>query len=73
MHVCILCNSGEVGDEFHYLFNCIEFKYERQKFIPNYYHIRPNTLKYSEMFNTKNQQKLSNLANFVKIITAKCS
>ena len=32
-NLCTLCNSGEVRDEFHYLFNCIELKYERKKFV----------------------------------------
>jgi hypothetical protein len=34
--ICDLCNKEELGDEFHYLFNCTFFKDERKKFIPEY-------------------------------------
>jgi hypothetical protein len=29
--ICDLCNKEELGDEFHYLFNCTFFKDERKK------------------------------------------
>jgi hypothetical protein len=34
--ICDLCNKEELGDEFHYLFNCTFFKDERKKIIPEY-------------------------------------
>ena len=56
MKMSLTCVHYEVGDEFHYLFNCIKLKYERQNCIPNYYHVRPDTHEYYEMFNTTNQK-----------------
>ena len=32
--LCELCNSNEIGDEFHYIFNCEFFNNERLKFLP---------------------------------------
>ena len=29
--ICDLCNKEELGDEFHYLFNCTFFKDERKQ------------------------------------------
>ncbi len=67
-NICTLCNTNELGDEFHYLFKCTNFTDERKKFVKKYYSNRPNTLKFSELFNTKKEKELSNLAQFVKII-----
>ena len=32
---CNLCNSGEVGDEYHYLFSCPFFNNDRKSLFPN--------------------------------------
>ena len=34
--ICHLCNS-DVGDEFHYIFNCTSLSAERKEYIPSYY------------------------------------
>jgi hypothetical protein len=70
-NVCTLCNANEVGDEFHYIFKCTNFIDERKKYIKKYYYNRPNTLKFSELFNTSKLKELSNIAQFVKLIMSK--
>ena len=42
---CLLCQSESIGNEFHYLFECSFFEPSRQKYLPAYYIIRPNTYK----------------------------
>jgi hypothetical protein len=32
--LCELCNSNEIGDEFHYMFNCEYFNNEKTKLSP---------------------------------------
>ena len=29
---CLLCNSGDIGDEFHYIFMCSVFNDDRKQF-----------------------------------------
>ena len=33
---CPLCQNGEIGDEFHYLFKCTYFNESRNKFLPDH-------------------------------------
>ncbi len=35
--ICNLCTDGEVGDKFHYIFNCSHFDKERSQFINRKY------------------------------------
>ena len=37
--LCTLCNTSEVGDEFHYIFKCPVFHSDRNKYLSNYLHI----------------------------------
>ena len=67
LNTCTLCNSGEVGDEYHYVLTCTALADQRKKYIKNYYYTRPNTVKFSELFNSKGKQ-MSRLATFVKLI-----
>jgi hypothetical protein len=64
---CTLCSLNEIGDEFHYLFNCTHFGAERSKFIKKYYWKQPSTLKMSSLLNTKNKN-LINLCLFISTI-----
>lgn len=63
--VCTLCISGEIGDEFHYLFKCKHFSRKRAECIKNYYTHRPNTIKYYDLFNHSTKKQLIGLAKFI--------
>lgn len=41
-HVCTLCNSPSVADEFHYTFRCEAFVDKRLSFIPEKYLVWSN-------------------------------
>lgn len=69
--LCTLCESHDIGDEFHYIFECNFFNEERRKFLSNHFHTRVNVLKYNQLFNSKDVIVLTNLAKFVKIIMSK--
>lgn len=64
--ICHGCNV--LGDEFHYLFDCIQFSNERIRYLSKYYYNRPNTQKFEILFSTTNINKLRNLSKFVQII-----
>ena len=63
--VCVKCTQSDIGDEFHYIFNCPFFVDQRRTYVPKYCHIHPSALKFKSIMNDKT--KLVNLANFIKI------
>lgn len=65
---CNLCNLDVPGDEFHYLFICETFKYERAQHLKKYYTINPNSLKMSQLFNSNSINTLKKLCKLIIII-----
>ena len=68
--ICLLCNKNELGDEFHYLFNCEFFHRSRIKF-PLWSFRSPNSLKFEKLLNSDDRTVLTKLALFIKIIFTK--
>lgn len=68
--VCDLCESGDIGDEFHYLFNCKDARIvqERKKALSPYHINRPNAFKYDSLVNIKSKVKLTKIAIFLRFI-----
>jgi hypothetical protein len=64
-----MCDLKEVGDEFHYLFNCTMFSEHRKEYIKKYYWNKPSALKMAELLNSK-KGKLTNLCKFISVILA---
>ena len=62
---CTVCESNEIGDEFHYLFKCSKFKDERVKYIKAYFINNPSGYKMNKLFNEPNKRQMLNLAKFV--------
>ena len=65
---CDMCNNGQVGDEYHLLFQCQSqiIVQLRDKYIPNYYKNRPNQFKYIMFMQTKNVNLLIKFSQFIK-------
>ena len=68
---CILCTSGNLGDEYHYLFSCQYFENERTCYIDQYFLNNPTVYKMYELFNSKKISTLSHLSKFCYIIMEK--
>jgi hypothetical protein len=66
--LCSLCNSNDIGDEFHYIFICPFFSQPRLQYITKYYRSKPNIYKFHELFNCKKTGVLRKLAKFCKHI-----
>ena len=66
--ICDLCSMGKLGDEFHYIFECAFFNTERKKLLPPFCRIKPNVVKFCELFSSDNKTILHKLARFCKII-----
>ena len=65
---CPMCNSNDVGDEFHYIFKCRALSADREKFIPTRFSKYPNSIKFQELFDSPDPKILTNLARFIAII-----
>ena len=63
---CNLCNSNQLGDEFHFLFTCTRLSTERSKYIPVYYTTRPNVIKFEQLINNESKTVQLKLAKFIK-------
>jgi hypothetical protein len=66
--VCDICDTGSLGDEYHYLFQCTFFNNERKKLLPHNLTIKPNTVKFQTLFNSEDVYRYYNLAKFCKIV-----
>ena len=68
---CLLCESDEICDEFHVLFNCKYFEEKRKQFMKKFYYTRPNTDKMNLLFNSNSPKELQNLGKFSRTILSK--
>ena len=68
--ICTVCDSGEVGDEFHYLLNCSNenVKRNRIKYVDKYYTHHPNVPKFCSLMNMTSKYKNIKLAKFISCI-----
>ena len=66
-NVCPLCHS-DVGDEYHYVMICTGLNHIRCKYISQQLLVRPNVLKFQQLFSSKNITTLTKLSKFLKII-----
>ena len=64
--LCNVCNK--LGDEFHFLFECVQFRNERKLLLSKKYQENVNADDYSSLFSTSNYKKMCKLAKFVRII-----
>ena len=65
--ICPKCESGQVGDEFHFLLTCgnPELVVLRGKYISPYYTINPSMEKLNDLLNNKGR-KIFKLARYVE-------
>ena len=66
--ICVKCDCGDLGDEFHYLFSCPYFCASRRQLLKPYYNKNPNCLKFSKLLCSSNKSVLLKLAKLMKII-----
>jgi hypothetical protein len=64
---CNICKS-DIGDEMHYILTCPAMNDRRQYHITEIFHIRPNVIKFYNLFATKNERVLLNLCRFIQLV-----
>ena len=55
--LCTLCNSGQIGDEFHFILECKSLENLRKNYLCKYYYENPNIIKFNEIMST-HQKKM---------------
>ena len=63
--ICPLCDTNEIGDEFHYLYKCSYFTDLRSRCLKRRYYTRPNMEKTEQLFNVTNKKEVLNLAKLI--------
>ena len=61
-----LCQSRELGVEYHYLFEYTEFNHYRARLISQKYRCSPNTVKYFAFMCSNSVVELSKLCKFLE-------
>ena len=61
--MCKVCH--QLGDEYHFLLECLSFQELRKRLIPKYYWNRPSMYKCVDLLRSSNKTVLKNLAKFV--------
>ena len=58
---CKLCNRSQIGDEYHYIYECNYFNQKRKQSLSKYFIYRHNVIKVSEKFLNLCQVKKNNI------------
>ena len=65
---CQICDTNEVGDEYHYILKCPIFQLQRSRYLNEFYTRNPNREKLYLLFQNNNDIVLSKLAKFISEI-----
>lgn len=65
---CSLCNSTEIGDEFHYLFHCSFFDRARRLYLPNVTPRNANIFHFQRIMCENDFDKLKNISIFFQLV-----
>jgi len=60
--LCEICNR--LGDEYHYLFECVKFKTERKTYLSKSFQSHVSAQKYHQLLSTTNYKKICKIAKF---------
>lgn len=63
--LCLLCNTNNVEDEFHFMFKCEVYSTLRKKYIKRLYSNRPSMFKLLQIFQCDNSLELVNFSKYI--------
>ena len=70
---CILCNSGQIGDEFHFILECKSLENLRKNYLCKYYYQNPYIIKFHRIHANSQKESIGKTLLFiVKIYDAAC-
>ena len=62
---CVLCNTNNIEDEYHFVLICTKFNELRKRYIKRYYWLRPSVAKFCELMSNSGKGVLLNLAKYL--------
>jgi hypothetical protein len=69
LRICNLCNTADLGDEFHYLLKCACFSEKRKTYIDKkYFNKNYNILKFGTLMNLTKKSKIKKFCTFIRYI-----
>jgi len=65
---CELCQNNQIGDEYHYIFECTNLSEKRNSLLPKHLIERPNIIKFKNLMTSKRKPILQKLCKFIRYI-----
>ena len=66
LRLCLICNTVDIEDEYHFILVCKTLSEIRKKYIKKYYYTRPSVYKFIALLQNTNKKVLTNLAKFIR-------
>ncbi len=66
--ICPFCDNKDIGDEYHYICICEQFKSARKALLPKKYITNPSVAKFCQLMKLKGIKTLKKIAILIKII-----
>ena len=66
LRFCLICNTQDIEDEYHFTLICNNYNDIRKKYIKRYYYVRPSVFKFTQLMQSENRKELYNLARYIK-------
>ena len=65
---CELCQKKQIGDEYHYIFECTNLSEKRTSLLPKHLIERPNIIKFKNLMTSERKPILQKLCKFIRYI-----
>ena len=65
---CELCQKNQIGDEYHYMFECTNLSGKRTSLLPQHLIDRPNIIKFKNIMTSERKPILQKLCKFIRFI-----
>ena len=63
---CMICNSGDLEDEYHFICICSAYNQIRKRYINKFYFYRPSVVKFIELMQSVNYSVVIKLCKFIR-------
>ena len=65
LRYCLICNTNEIEDEFHFVLKCPVYENLRKKYIKRYYRSRPSMFKFVQLLRSDVNKDIKMLCNYI--------
>jgi hypothetical protein len=65
LRYCLICNTNEIEDEFHFVFKCPAYENLRNIYIKNYYRNRPSMFKFTQLLKSDKNKETIMLCQYI--------